>query len=640
MTFLAPLALLALGLLLGPLVAHALRRGRSRTIAFPATRFVPKHQATTKERRRLQDQWLLAIRILSLVCLALLGATPLASCSRLSLERDRGASVAVLLVIDDSGSMQVEDDGVTRQERALDAARELLVGTRSGDAVGIALAGRPARLLLPPTTDLGRAKGALSEVGPTDRPTDLSAAVLLAQDALASLPQTDKQIVILSDQATPRPLPTTASVQSIPLVELARPFENCALLRAAREPGQVRAEVACTPAAAQGRKIELLAGDSVIRATDLAETAVLPLADDAKAQGLRVRLSAPLGSTRDQAPSDDAIDVEPRSSSFVIGLCADAKRSGLPTSGSTVIKVALDALAPDSSVDPVTVLPDHAAELEHLAVLLIDDPPGLTPEASSALETFVKGGGVVLTMLGAEVAAAPLGSVFAPLVVGAPAYSNEVYRGVDIESAGPFGQLAGGWSDLEASGRVALPEQPTGTRVLLRFADGQPLVLERPLERGLFITTLLPSSVAVSDFALRPAFLALLDRVLYEARLRGSSAATEVGQPWEVPEGTLVTGPGGRLPATLEDGRWLVTPDRAGKYSLRVQGKETARFALRTAEEATLQPSPRATTDARAKASGRTRQKTDISREVALALLLLLLVELGMRVQRSLPRAA
>lgn len=637
MTFLIPLALLALAAAVGPIVAHALRQGRSRAVAFPATRFVRAHQATTKERRRLQDKWLLAIRLLSIMCLAALGATPLASCSRLSLSRDRGASVAVLLVVDDSASMQVEAGRQTRLDQALSAARELLQTARSGDAVGIVLAGRPARLLLPPTTDLARAKSALSDVTASDRSTDLDAALSLADDALARLPQTDKQIVLLSDLATTSPLRKTTQTLTIPLPELAKPFDNCGLLRARRESGQVSVEIACTPGSVRaGRQVELLdrAGKRLASA-ELVETVDLPIGDDSSGQAT-VRLTEARGSTRDQIPGDDVISVEPKASSFVVGLCADAKRSGLPTSGTTVLRAGLEALEENLAVDPVAVLPDHPAELEGMAALVIDDPPGLTPEAASVLEGFVQQGGVVLTLLGRQVEAAPLGAVFQPLVAGAPTWSDVGARGVEPNSAGMLGVLAQGWSDLPAHGRVVVPDQPGETRVAVRFADGQPLVLERPLGQGLFITTLLPSSVEVSDFALRPAFLALLDRVLYEARLRSSFAASEVGEPWEVPEGTTVTGPDGDLPILLEGGRALVVPARAGRYTLRVSGKDSPRFALRNAAEATLQPRKVAPLAA-AQRSAHAKQSTDISREVALALLLLMLVELGIRARKRLP---
>jgi hypothetical protein len=402
----------------------------------------------------------------------------------------------------------------------------------------------------------------------------------------------------------------------------------------------VSAEIACTAGAAPaGRRVELVdEKETVLGQAKLEETVQLPLEGDVPPGRLTVRLTRAQGVARDQLPADDRIDVEPKAASFVVGLCADPRRSGLPTSGTTVLHAALQALDEDLKVDPVTVLPDHPAELEGMAALLIDDPPGLTPEAASVIEGFVKQGGIVLTLLGSQVDAAPLGAVFEPVAQGAPTWSSEALVGTKPGSAGMFGNLALGWSDLPATGRVVLPEQPEPTSVLLRFADGQPLVLERPLEQGLLLTTLLPSSVEVSDFALRPAFLALLDRVLYEARLRGSFAATEVGQAWDAPEGAVIAGPSGTLPPIVQGGRSLVVPDRAGRYSLRARGKESWGGAPRPPQEATQQPSGFAGVAA-APRTQQNSQSTDISREIALSLLLLMLIELGLRAYKRLGSA-
>src|SRR5690606_18235477 len=376
-------------------------------------------------------------------------------CSRLALQRDRGASVAVVLVIDDSASMQAEDDGRSRLERALAGARDLMLATRGGDAVGVVLAGRPARLLLSPTTELGRAKDVLSQIESSDRPTDLATALGLADDALGPLPQADKQIVVLSDLATPDALPSTKAALSVPLAELARPFDNCGLLRARREAGQVSVEVTCTAGTVRaGRQIELRRADGTrLAAVDLVEAVSFPLAEDAAAGELSVHLTKPAGAVRDQIASDDRVDVEPNASDFSVALAADAKRSGLPTSGTTVLKAALEALEQDLSVSPITVLPDHPRELEGIAALLLDDPPGLTPEAASVIEDFAKEGGVVLALLGSQVQTATLGAVFQPLVAGAPSWADADAPGVDPNSTGSFGSLAQGWADLAAKGR-------------------------------------------------------------------------------------------------------------------------------------------------------------------------------------------
>src|SRR5690606_28247856 len=143
-----------------------------------------------------------SIRAAMILLLALLGATPFLSCSRLALDRSSGASVALAIVVDDSGSMRARlPSGERRFEKALAGAEELLDSTREGDAVAIVAAGSPARLLLAATTDLTLARETLNKLHPTDRDTDLAGATQLARSALERLPHADKRVVLLSDLA-------------------------------------------------------------------------------------------------------------------------------------------------------------------------------------------------------------------------------------------------------------------------------------------------------------------------------------------------------------------------------------------------------------------------------------------------------
>src|SRR3954468_6253301 len=202
MSFVTVLALGLSLLVVAPTLAHLLRRGRANEQPFPPAALVPVTRATARERSRLQDRGLLLLRALMIICLALLGAGPLVRCSRVALGRSGGASVAIAIVVDDSASMRTRlPTGKTRFARAIEGARELLASAREGDAVALIQAGKPARLSLAAGTDLQAAARAVSELRPTDRATDLGAAIALAHAALSSLPHKDKRVVLLSDLA-------------------------------------------------------------------------------------------------------------------------------------------------------------------------------------------------------------------------------------------------------------------------------------------------------------------------------------------------------------------------------------------------------------------------------------------------------
>jgi len=259
MSFVVAAALAIALLMAAPFVAHLLRRGRAREQDFPPAALVPIAPPVARQRSRIEDRVLLAIRASLIVALALIGATPLVRCSRLSLSREAGASVALALVVDDSLSMRaVPGGGASRFERALDGARELLASARQGDAVALVLAGRPARLALAATTDLAAAKRTLAELHPSDRDTDLDSAVKLARSALKEMPHVDKRVAVLSDLAA-EPLSAGDPPAWVPLPDLARTMQDCAVVTTERRGKSVTVNVACTSAdVARDRSVEII----------------------------------------------------------------------------------------------------------------------------------------------------------------------------------------------------------------------------------------------------------------------------------------------------------------------------------------------------------------------------------------------
>ncbi|MFN4242537.1 MAG: BatA domain-containing protein, partial [Tepidisphaerales bacterium] len=200
MTVLTPGFLLA-GLLLAaiPLVIHFLNRRRFREQPWAAMSFLLA--AVRKNRRRLRfEQWLLlTVRCLLLALLGLALARPVACGSGplAGLARSSGLHVFIL---DDSYSMgyagQPSADaaaspsdrppgatGATHFERQRALARAVLGQLVSGgDAVAVVAAGRPARVIVPRTYDLEAAASAIDTLELRAVPTDLAAAVKLADE--------------------------------------------------------------------------------------------------------------------------------------------------------------------------------------------------------------------------------------------------------------------------------------------------------------------------------------------------------------------------------------------------------------------------------------------------------------------------
>src|SRR5580698_2288694 len=93
-------------LVVAPYLAHRLRRKNAEEQIFPPARLVESAPPAARRRSRLEDRALLATRAAAVVVLAVLGATPFVRCSRLSLHRAAGASIAMVVVVDDSMSMR------------------------------------------------------------------------------------------------------------------------------------------------------------------------------------------------------------------------------------------------------------------------------------------------------------------------------------------------------------------------------------------------------------------------------------------------------------------------------------------------------------------------------------------------------
>jgi hypothetical protein len=579
---------------------------------------------------------LLSLRALMVLGLAVLGAMPFARCSRLSLTREQGASVALALVIDDSLSMRARGapGGEPRFERARRGARELLASAREGDAVSVVLGGTPARIALAATTDLAAVRRVLDELKPADRSTDVSSAVALARSSLTSLPHTDKRVIVLGDLAG-APLPEGTPPASAPLAELRGPLVDCAIIEAAQRARRLDVRVACSGAdAARDRDVlaEALGSNEPIARARLASEAGLQsvtLELPARAVASAVRLSG-----ADQLPEDDAGAVASEETRTVLGVIADPSRSGVSTGGGTVVEQAAAALDRGIQIRPLPLVPEDARELASTAALVLDDPVGFGPEARATLVRWLERGGAALALLGPEAENVPLGSSLQPFVEGAVRWGKTPVEGIDPASAGWMGGEAESLGRLLAKGRVELDGAlPAGAQTAARWKDGPTFFAMREVGRGWVATVGLPGSVELSDFALRPGFLATLDRLLVEAERRSGQRVARVGAYWTF----------GNEAVRVENSRKEVVFERAagsgdsgfaptehGRYRVLVGGTETERIVtLDPAEvlERSHEPGPGALN---AK-SGERPLEVDISREIAGILLALLFAELSLR---------
>jgi len=669
-TFLVAAAL-AIGLLVTiPVAAHLLRRGRANEREFPPAALVPAQPPVARQRSRIEDRALLALRALLIVGLAVLGATPLVRCSRLSLSRPSGASVALALVIDDSLSMRATVDGESRWKRAIEGASQLLKSAREGDAIAIVLAGRPARLALAGTTDLGAARRALDELAQSDRSTDLAGAVQIARSALKHLPQVDKRIALFSDLAGAR-IPDGTPAPWLPLPVLERPVADCGVISGEQHGKRVTARVACSAAAAaRGRVLEAISGKPEARPADagkdagrsgpstpagkvLAHAALAPRAGTQTVQ-LDLPVSVPIAELElkgdDALEHDDRAPVTARSSALEVAVVTDVSTGSVTTGGPTILEQALSALDSGSVTRPLALVPDDEHELEPFAALILDDPAGLSPESRSALAKWLRHGGVAMALLGPRAETVQLGVTLEPFATGAVHWETPPgSTSIAAKTLSWLGSEGSSLDKLHPKGRARLDgAEPAGARVGARWEDSRPFILDRRVGRGLVLSVGLPSSASESDFALRPGFLALLDHAIQQALKRSGPRQSLAGATWSFSTHAVsIEGPDGPVPAREPGGSEATDDDAApakvavvevlGRYRVKTDGETHTRIVTLDPAEITTRPTKPGRA-LRAAAGGTGRTQVDASPGVALALLGLLALELLLRLAGPLGR--
>ena len=653
MSFLVAAALAVGVLVLAPLVAHLLRRGRTPMRIFPPAALVSRLEAHSRERARLEDRGLLGLRMSMVAVLSFLGATPLVQCSRLSVDRPHGASVALALVVDDSHSMRARDPGgESRWERARQGARQLLRSVRDGDAVAVILAGKPARLALSATTDLGAARATLDQLRQTDRASDLENALKLARSALENLEQPDKKLIVLSDLAG-----SSIDDPSVfaPLgEELRKSIDDCGLIGARRQEDRLSVTFACSQAASAPRGLRIAGG--VAPESVLSDPGAMARASYEPRPGVQTLsfglVSGAAEFALELTPGDaivenDRVQVSRASAQLDVAVVTDDDSASVVTGGPTVIEQALRAVRPEVIVRPLSMLPNDARELSKYSALLVNDPPGLGPESRALLSEWVEAGGVALGLLGPGSSGLQLSSTLEPFAERSARWeSAPVPLDVDASTLAWLGQEASTLRGLTRDGRMRLDGAGLpGSAVAASWQDGVPFLLRRSDGAGLVVTAGLPAAVEHSDFALRPGFLALLDHVIGEAEQRHGSGAGRVGEPWAFPPGAKVSieGPDGPLPIHVEGcdegdvglgcapGQQVATPELTGAYRVTHGASVQTRIAGLDEREITDPPGT-AQGGAQAAAGGEGSSSVDASPELALVLLGLFAGELALRV--------
>ncbi len=550
--FLAPWFLLAGGAVLVPLALHFLLRQESRTFSFPAIRYLLRTERDHARRIRSEQLLLLLLRIAVVIVVVLLGA-------RLHFAGEGGSHepTALAIVIDNSMSASVVEEGRRRLEAIKAAAMESVAKAGHDDVVWVLRAGTPWVPAI--RASAAGAGDAVAETSPSHGPADLPRTVRRAREIVGQSVLPAREVHLLTDMQASglaAGLPGADALSGIPVVVFAAPG------------GDMR-----------NRGVRMVSFDGGLRplAGRRAEVAVAVAGGEAEdAVGVRLYVG---GSVRAAASAPPGATVRLPAGPFAAGrvdgyaeidsdaLAADDRRYfALRVREATPVGVAgpagfflTEALAVMEEHGRVVRVPVRAA-----AVLFSAAGEGLDQrEPSQAVVVLPAGDPALLPALNRRLAEAGVPFLYERPAVG----GARLAAGGSSEAAGgPPAAL----DDAEVSvfHRIAPASAPLPRpgSALLSLSTGDPWLIEGRADSGPFMLVASPLNLEATRVPVSAAMIPLLEWIVDRLGGTGSGSTVEAGSPFPVPAGaSRIRGPDG-AERGVDEGRPFLETRLAGFY--------------------------------------------------------------------------
>lgn len=580
--WMAPWFLVGLAGIALPIWLHRFARKTDLKRPFASLMFLEASTIRRSRRHELRYWLLLAARVLLLLLLALAFAGPL---WRSVMKPGAAGATLHVVIVDTSMSMQQKGNW----DRAQEKAAALINGIRGSDRAMLVAADHRISVLQQAVFAAERDKlqAQLAALKPGVSRLDYGT-LMSAVGGWGAGPGEQVLLHLVTDmQQSASPL-RFADLRPPPGVKLDLVDVGSAegtnlrvadVHEAEREPGTILASVEGDTAALAGRTLVLEINGAERGRRVLKRDASLPLTERFTVGDLGIgehRLTARLEPV-DALAQDDARygllrRVEPKV--LVIAAAADGDDA-------QYLRAALRSLvSPRFTAE--AALPSSLAtrQLGDFAAVVVSDAGLLNDAAADKLRKYVEGGGAALLTLGAR--AAQLSRVpvsTAKLARGsAREAGNAPARVAELEQSHTMLREPGAWRRIRFFRHVAV-EAPENAKVLMRFENGTPLMLEQQLGSGRLLVFASPLDRQWNDLAIHPLFVRFVaEATAYLSNTRTDAAAATVGTALDAAQlgaGGQVFDPAGKRASMLGglggSAQWV--PQLAGFYEVRGKGR-------------------------------------------------------------------
>ena len=581
--WLAPLFLLGLAGIALPVWLHRFARKTDQKRQFASLMFLEASEIRRNRRQEIRYWLLLLLRVLLVALLALAFSMPF---WRSKVQAGPGGATLHVIVLDTSLSMRQRGVWEQAQERALG----FVDAVRGADRAMLVAADHRVRVLHEPVfaADAGALRAQIQTLEPGYSRLDYGALVA-GSTAWGAGPGETVLVHLVTDlqqSASPLRFADLAPPPGVRFDLADVGAEAGTNLRVAevredqREAGTVLVRLDGDAAALKDRELVLELNGAVRERRRLRGDLALPaverfvLGDIGKGE---FRLTARLAPADDLAEDDAGFallrHVEPK----VLVIAGDVEGDD-----ARYLQAALQALArPRFEVE--TALPSALVtrQLGDFAAVVVSDAGLLNAAASDALQKFVEEGGAALLTLGERASQQPRVPVSGAALARGKArdQASQQARIAELEQSHAILREPGAWRQIRFFRHVALTP-PEDARVLLRFENGTPLMLEQQPGKGRLLVFASPLDRQWNDLAIHPLFVRFIaEATAWLSGSRFDAATAVVGTAVDATAlrrgGGQVFDPAGERAALLggEAGGAQWVPEMAGFYEVRGGGR-------------------------------------------------------------------